>query len=97
MTTHKPNGAALLLSLMMLMVPAMGVPHEELLQDTLKSIGVSFFALAASFTYFWQQRKQSVAVTWHGLMVLPVGLVVYALGSMAWSHTYLGGVEVIRW
>ena len=97
MTTHKPNGAALLLSLMMLMVPAMGVPHEELLQDTLKSIGVSFFALAASFTYFWQQRKQSVAVTWHGLMVLPVGLMVYALGSMAWSHTYLGGVEAIRW
>ena len=82
---------------MMLMVPAMGVPHEELLQDTLKSIGVSFFALAASFTYFWQQRKQSVAVTWHGLMVLPVGLMVYALGSMAWSHTYLGGVEAIRW
>ncbi len=96
-TTLKPNGAALLLSLMMLMVPAMGVPHEELLQDTLKSIGVSFFALAASFTYFWQQRKQSVAVTWHGLMVLPLGLMAFALGSMAWSHTYLGGVEAIRW
>ncbi len=95
--THKANWTVLLLSLMMVIVPAVGFPNEELLQDTLKSIAVSFFALAASFTYFWQQRKQSAAVTWHSLMVLPLGLMAYALGSMAWSHTYLGGVEAIRW
>lgn len=87
----------MLLSLMMVVVPAIGVPNEELLQDTLKSIGVSFFALAASFAFFWHQRKQNVTLCFHGLLYLPLGLMAYALGSMAWSHTYLGGVEAIRW
>ena len=82
---------------MMVMVPAIGVPNEDLLQDTLKSIGVSFFALTASFTFFWQQRRQSVPVNWHGLLYLPLGLMFYALSSMAWSHTYLAGVEAVRW
>lgn len=52
MIDHKPNWTALLLSLMMVMVPAMGVPHEAPLQDTLKSMVVSFFALAGTFSYF---------------------------------------------
>ena len=82
---------------MMVMVPAIGVPNEDLLQDTLKSIAVAFFALAASFSFFWQQRRQSVSVNWHGLLYLPLGLMVYALSSMAWSHTYLAGVEAVRW
>lgn len=97
MTAHKPNWTVILLSLMMVMVPAMGVPGEELLQDTLKSILVSFFALAASFAFFWHQRKQTGTLQRHGLLCLPLGLMVYALGSMAWSHAYLGGVEAIRW
>lgn len=88
---------ALLLSLMMVLVPALGVPHEELLQDTLKSILVSFFALAVSFTFFWQQRRSSNGVNLHVVLVLPLCLLAYALGSMAWSHTYLGGVEAVRW
>lgn len=97
MTDHKPNWTVLLLSLMMVLVPAMGVPHEELLQDTLKSILVSFFAFAASFVFFWHQRKQNGTVYFHSLLWLPLGLMTYALGSMAWSHAYLGGVEAIRW
>ena len=82
---------------MMVIVPAIGVPNEDLLQDTLKSIGVSFFALAASFTFFWQQRGKSVSVNWHGLLYLPLALMFYALISMTWSHTYLAGVEAVRW
>ena len=97
MTTGGRNLTALLLSLMMVMVPAMGVPHEELLQDTLKSMLVSFFALATSFVFFWHQRRQTGTVLFHGLLWLPLGLMVYALGSMAWSHAYLGGVETVRW
>lgn len=97
MTTGGRNLTALLLSLMMVMVPAMGVPHEELLQDTLKSMLVSFFALATSFVFFWYQRRQTGTVLFHGLLWLPLGLMVYALGSMAWSHAYLGGVETVRW
>lgn len=97
MTTRKPTAAVLLLSLMMILVPAMGVPSEELLQDTLKSIGVSFFALAASFTFFWHCHKHNEYLHFHSLLWLSIGLMSYALGSMAWSHTYLGGVEAVRW
>jgi O-antigen ligase len=88
---------ALLLSLMLLLVPAVGVPHEELLQDTLKSIGVGFFALAATFAFFWPCRKTGFALRLHALLVLPLALLLYALGSMLWSHTYLAGVEAVRW
>lgn len=82
---------------MMVLVPAVGVPHEELLQDTLKSIGVGFFALAASFAFFWPQRKTGFTLKLHWALVLPLALLLYALGSMAWSHSYLAGVEAVRW
>jgi len=91
------SATALLLSLMMVLVPALGVPHEELLQDTLKSILVAFFALTASFSFFWQLRNFNEPVTVQGLLLLPLGLLAYALGSMVWSHAYLGGVEAVRW
>lgn len=88
---------ALLLALTVFLAPAIGVPHEEMLQDTLKSIVVSFAALSAALLFFWQQRNRRDGLRWHGLMWLPLGLMAYALGSMVWSHTYLGGVEAIRW
>ncbi|HEY5580183.1 MAG TPA: O-antigen ligase family protein, partial [Rhodoferax sp.] len=97
MTDTQSNWTALLLSLMMVIVPALGAAHEELLQDTLKSISVSAFALAASFAFFWQQRRANTLIQVHRLLFLPLALMAYALGSMAWSHTYLGGVEAIRW
>lgn len=97
MISSGQNRVALVLSLMMVLVPAVGVPHEELLQDTLKSILVAFFALAATFAYFWSQRKHQSLIRWHAVMLLPLALFAYALGSMAWSHAYLGGVEAVRW
>jgi O-antigen ligase len=92
---HAPS--ALLLSLMMVLVPALGVPHEELLQDTFKSILVAFLSLAASFNFFWQLRKSSAELNVHVILLLPLSLMAFAVGSMVWSHTYLGGVEAIRW
>jgi O-antigen ligase len=86
-----------LLALMMFMAPALGVPHEEMLQDTLKSAVVSFSALGAALLFFLGQRSRTEALRWHAVQVLPLMLMVYALGSMAWSHTYLGGVEAVRW
>lgn len=83
--------------MMMILVPALGAPTEELLQDTLKSVLVSFFALTTAFVFFWDLRQQQVTVNFHKLMWLPLGLMAYALGSMAWSHVYLAGVESIRW
>ncbi len=87
----------ILLSLMMVFAPALGVPHEEMLQDTLKSIVVAFAALGAGLMFFWHQRNRRDGLRWHALMGLPLALMAYALGSMVWSHTYLGAVEAIRW
>lgn len=85
------------LVLMMAIVPAVGASNLELLQDTLKSMLVSSFALGAALVYFWRQRKRQAPIHVHALLGLPLGLMLYALGSMAWSHTYLGGTEAIRW
>lgn len=86
-----------ILAFMMFLTPAVGVPNEEMLQDTLKSMVASFAAVAAALLFFWQQRNRREGLRWHAVMWLPLALMVYALGSMVWSHTYLGGVEAIRW
>ena len=93
----KGDWTVMLLSLMIFFAPALGVPHEEMLQDTLKSIVVSFAAVIAGLLFFWRQRNRRDDLRWHFVMWLPLLLCVYALGSMVWSHTYLGGVEAIRW
>lgn len=91
------NWPVAILALMMLLVPALGVPSDLMLQDTLKSALVAFGVLLAALIFFWQQRQRSEPLLWHGLVWLPLGLMLYALGSMAWSHTYLAAVEAIRW
>ncbi|OYT92080.1 MAG: hypothetical protein CFE43_10125 [Burkholderiales bacterium PBB3] len=88
---------ALLLGLMMILTPALGVPSEDLLQDTLKSAIVALMVLGTGMLFFWHQRYRQSPVVWHGLMWLPLGLAAYALGSMAWSHAYLAAVEAARW
>lgn len=94
-TAH--GDVVMVLALMMLLTPALGVPHEEMLQDTLKSMLVSFSALGAGLLLFWHQRQRQESLRWHALLGLPLVLMLWALGSMAWSHTYLAGVEAIRW
>ena len=98
-TPREAGGMALvtIFALMMFLAPALGVPHEEMLQDTLKSIVVSFAALGAGLLFAWQLRERRLPLRWHALMWLPLALMAYAAGSMAWSHTYLGAVETIRW
>jgi O-antigen ligase len=86
-----------MLGLMMFVLPAVGVPNELMLQDTLKSAIAAFGILIAALLFFWQQRHRTEPVLWHGMVWLPVVLMLYALGSMVWSHTYLAGVEAIRW
>ena len=80
-----------------LLAPVVGVPSELMLQDTLKSMVVSFGALLAALAFFWSQRLAPTGWRWHPVMWLPLSLMGYALGSMLWSHTYLAGVEAIRW
>ncbi len=88
---------AIILAMMFFFTPALGVPNELMLQDTLKSIIVSFMTLGATLLLFWSQRNRREAFRWHAVMWLPLMLCAYGLGSMAWSHTYLAGVEAIRW
>jgi O-antigen ligase len=89
--------AAALLALTIALAPAVGVPGEYLLQDTLKSMLVSFAALGAALLFFWDLRNRDARLQWHAVLWLPLLLMAYALGSMAWSHTYLAAVEAIRW
>ncbi len=87
----------LLFALTAFLAPALGSPRSELLPDTLKSAIVAFGVLVAATLFFWHQRNRRDGLRWHAILWLPVGLMMYALGSMAWAHTYLGGVETIRW
>lgn len=88
--------SGLLLGLMMLLVPAIGVPSEEMLQDTLKSAVIACMAICAAVTTICFGPKP-LTLRWHHILWLPLGLMLYALGSMIWSHAYLGGGEAIRW
>ncbi len=88
---------ARLLALMLLLAPALGATTEEILQDTLKSIVVSICALLGALVFLWERERAGAAVRWHALTALPLLLMLYALGSMVWSHAYLGGAEAIRW
>ena len=94
---QRNDWTVIILALMMFLTPAIGVPNELMLQDTLKSIVTAFAAVGAGLLFFWQQRNRREGLRWHALMWLPLALMFYALGSMVWSHTFLGGVEAIRW
>jgi O-antigen ligase len=91
------DGVVAVLALMMVLTPALGVTNELMLQDTLKSLVVSLCTLFAALLFFWQRRHHDTTLRWHAMLWLPLMLMLYALGSMAWSHTYLAGVEAIRW
>ena len=77
----------IIFALMMFFAPALGVPHEEMLQDTLKSIIVSFMGLGALLLFFWRQRNRREAVRW------PLALFFTARSS----HSYRGTVASAYW
>lgn len=91
------DGVVLVLAAMLWLVPAVGMPGELVLQDTLKSILVVFAALGAALLLCWQGLRTPQLLRWHPLLCLPLLLMAWALGSMAWSHTYLAGAEAVRW
>lgn len=97
-TTAPPShGAGQVLAWTLFLVPALGVPSQLVLQDTLKSAVLALGVLLTALVFFWQQRQRTAPLLWHGVVALPLVLMVYALGSMVWSHAYLAGVEAIRW
>ena len=82
---------------MMLLVPATGIPSQYLLQDTWKSFLVASFTLCAAVAWVHRLAQTRQPVHAPTILLLPALLMLYALGSMAWSHTYLAGVEAVRW
>lgn len=92
------RGVTLVVAGMLALMPAAGMPNELVLQDTLKSAILAAGTLGAAWVWWWAQRGlPQVVVRWHGILLLPLALLVYALGSMLWSHTYLAEVEAARW
>ena len=91
------HGAGRVLAWTLFLVPALGVPSQLVLQDTLKSAVLALGVLLTALVFFWQQRQRTAPLLWHGVLALPLVLMAYALGSMVWSHAYLAGVEAIRW
>ena len=77
---ERGDWTVVILALMLFVTPAIGVPNELMLQDTLKSIVVSFAAVGAGLLFFWQQRNRRDGLRWHALMWLPLALMFYALG-----------------
>jgi O-antigen ligase len=94
---HEDGSAFLLLALMVFLAPAIGATSRLMLQDTLKSIVVAFCTLVAALHFFRARRRSQAPVYWHPVVGLPLLLMAHALGSMAWSHAYLAGVEAVRW
>ncbi|MDD0815200.1 O-antigen ligase family protein [Curvibacter sp. HBC28] len=85
------------LVLLLALAPALGVPSEEVVQDTLKSAIVALGTLAAAVCFFWQRRHRDTPLSWHASLLFPMLLCAYAALSMAWSHTYLAAGETVRW
>lgn len=86
-----------ILAAMVFLIPAVGVPNEYMLQDTLKSAIAAFGILLAGLGLLWNRYRYPRPICWHWILILPTSLCLYALGSMGWSHSYLAGVEAIRW
>lgn len=88
---------ALLLAVTAFVVPAMGATDESLLQDTLKSMLVALFTLAAACLHCWPRSQEAPRLTLHATLWFSVVLLAGALASIWWSHNYLASVEASRW
>lgn len=93
--------AAKMLAWILALVPIAGVPGEWVFQDTLKSalLAAGVFAAALALVACQLRGADGPAprLRWHTMLLFPGALCAYALGSMAWSHTYLAAVEACRW
>jgi O-antigen ligase len=86
-----------ILAAMLFLASAIGSPNVDPLPDTLKSATISILTLSALLIYFWSQRGRAFILEIPTVLAWSAVLCLYALGSMFWSHTYLGAVEAVRW
>ena len=86
-----------LLGITLALLPALGVPSELMLQDSFKSALLALGTLAAAVVFFSARSPAPVALRGHWVLLLPLALTLYALGSMVWAQSYLAGVKAVRW
>lgn len=91
------NHTAILFATMLAIAPTIGATNEHLLQDTLKSMVVTFFVLATCFFTLLPHVERGGSLKIHTLVFFPGLLLLHAVGSIFFSHTYLASVEAIRW
>lgn len=88
---------ARILACTLFLIPAVGVPHEYLLQDSLKSALAAFGILSAGLVFFARHLSQYRSFAWHWIVWIPAVLCLYSFGSIAWGHPYLAMGESLRW
>ncbi|MEJ8837785.1 O-antigen ligase family protein [Ramlibacter sp. AN1133] len=90
------RAASVVLAAAVIMLPVTGMSSAIVYQDTLKAFLASAAAVLALLALFWRLRSPATLRT-HAIVVLPLLLAVYALGSIGWAHGYLAACEAIRW
>jgi len=94
---HGDLGAVLILAAALFVTPAVGVPHEDMLQDTFKSGLMALAVFMAAAVFFFGRRRQASTLVIHWAMALAPILCIWALASTAWGHQWLAVVEALRW
>lgn len=89
--------AAAILALMLFLAPAIGVPHNEVIQETLKSALVSVMVPLAALAFFWSRRHAAGTLAWQPVTALPLLLAACALGGAALGGGYFALAEAARW
>jgi O-antigen ligase len=90
------DGAAFLIALLFLLLPAIGMPVAEIMQDTFKSALVASTATGAALMLA-MRLPSGQKVVLHPALLLPASLAMYAAISVLWAHPYLAAVEAARW
>ena len=94
---HPSKPDTTILATVMFLLPAVGVASQLLVQDTLKSAMLACAVLLAALRFVARQWPPQRALQWHAMLWLPLMLLIYALCSMFWSHTYMAGADAARW
>ena len=81
----------------LLLLPSVGSITPLLVQDTLKSALLAIGVLIAAGLCVRQRRRANLPMQIHLLVLPPLLLMLYALGSMLWSHHYLAGSAASHW
>lgn len=73
-----------------------GAPLQFVRPDNIKSAFAAIFVAAALALWAWKLEKGS-AVRWSRLLLVPAGLVAFAVASVAWSPAATALSDAVKW